>query len=151
MATKKKAKQVSRGKTAQAPSAKKKAASKKTTVKKKVAAKSSKAAAPTGLTAKRQQALQLMHIPELKELLRNNDQLVGGTKKVLVDRILYSIEHGGTPRCPECGIGRLRQDSSGNYHCPGGYDDDEYVDCGYYARENDIKRPDWQFGATGVV
>lgn len=47
-------------------------------------------------------------IPELKELLDDNDQLKGGTKAVLVARCADGSLYGALPRCPRCGGGKLK-------------------------------------------
>lgn len=70
---------------------------------------------------------------QLKELLRHNDQLLSGNKSVLVERVVDVYENGCLPRCPKCGIGRLKPAgiSGTRFVCPGGYDDDAYVPCRY--------------------
>lgn len=59
-------------------------------------------------------------IPELKEMLRKNQQKVTGTKPELVDRVAEGMVLGAIPQCNSCGGGRLRFDGSG-YTCPGKY------------------------------
>ena len=82
-------------------------------------------------------------------MLRTNDQLTGGTKTELVDRILDRVEQGNLPRCPQCFLGRLRVHTNGTFSCPGGYDDDEYQACDFVAVT--IERPPWQFETPGLV
>jgi len=72
-----------------------------------------------------------LKISALKDLLRHNDQLLSGKKAELVDRVVDRYEHGNLPRCPSCGIGRLKPtgQSGTRFVCPGGYDDDKYTHC----------------------
>lgn len=42
-------------------------------------------------------------MPQLKARLRENDQLVGGTKGALIQRIKECVVFGCLPRCPKCG------------------------------------------------
>ena len=91
-----------------------------------------------------------LNIPDLKSCLRENQQLLGGTKPELVDRCVDRKLYGNLPRCPECSIGRLKvsyklafgHEGKGTFTCPGGYDDDQYVRCGF--RSNDVDRPEWK-------
>jgi hypothetical protein len=92
-----------------------------------------------------------MTIPELRVLLRTNDQITTGTKDKLVKRILDCVKHGALPRCPSCGLGRLKISKYSGFRCPGGYDDDEYVFCGFTAGVDEIERPAWQFQTPGLV
>ncbi len=77
-------------------------------------------------------------------MLRANDQITGGTRNELVDRIVDRVEHGNLPRCPQCFVGRLRVRADGSFSCPGGYDDDEYQECNYHAAAGAVERPAWQ-------
>lgn len=88
-----------------------------------------------------------LKIPQLKDLLRHNDQLVGGNKADLLARVVECYEHGCLPRCPECGVGRLKLTgaSGSRLTCPGGYDDDQYVRCFYSVAADGIARPVFQF------
>lgn len=47
-------------------------------------------------------------IPNLKNCLRANLQLLGGTKPELVERCVDRKLYGNLPKCPQCGIGRLK-------------------------------------------
>ena len=86
----------------------------------------------------------------LKEMLRRNDMKVSGTKSELMDRIADCKMYGVQPRCPECGTGRLRVTYStqwghkgqGAWKCPGYFDDDTFVRCGFKSDET-LERPDW--------
>eukprot|EP00039_Didymoeca_costata_P003663 m.68978 g.68978 ORF g.68978 m.68978 type:complete len:366 (+) comp12016_c0_seq1:233-1330(+) len=82
-------------------------------------------------------------IPELKEMLRNNSQLVGGTKKELISRIVYCIEYGCLPRCQKCGGGRLKKNGR-SFKCPGFMDDDEFQYCGFTSNGSDLTFPEWR-------
>ena len=137
---------------------KKPAAKAKVTAKKKIVAKKTPRAkkapvvkAPPSIETQRKAALAAKTIPELKALLRANDQLTGGTKGELVSRALDCVEHGNLPRCPQCFLGRLRVRADGSFSCPGGYDDDEYKACGYVAPKGSLERPPWQFETAGIV
>jgi hypothetical protein len=84
-------------------------------------------------------------IPALKSCLRANDQLLGGTKPELVDRCVDRKLYGSIPRCPQCGLGKLKVSyrqafghrGEGRFTCPGGYDDDAYQPCHYRAERVD--------------
>jgi hypothetical protein len=85
----------------------------------------------------------------LKACLRANDQLLAGTKGDLVERCVDRSVYGNLPRCPHCGIGRLKvayprkygHEGMGTFTCPGGYDDDEYKRCSF--RTTSVERPQW--------
>ena len=85
----------------------------------------------------------------LKACLRANDQLLTGTKVDLVERSVDRSVYGNLPRCPHCGIGRLKvayprkygHGGMGTFTCPGGYDDDEYKRCSF--RTTSVERPQW--------
>ena len=109
-----------------------------------------KAKAARQLKKQRRDALDVLTLPELKRMLKLNEQITTGTKGKVVKRILDCIENGCLPRCPQCGLGRLKVASHG-FRCPGGYDDDEYMYCGFAANENEIERPVWQFTTPGLV
>ena len=96
-------------------------------------------------------SLGAMKVPELKERLRANDQIVTGSKSELIDRVADGITNGALPRCPQCGLGRLRVSKWGGYYCPGGYDDDEYEDCRYKVREDELERVPWVFGSSKIA
>lgn len=127
------------------------------------APKVAKAPKASSLDHQRRQLLDTKTIPELKQLLKRNDQVSTGTKNKLIKRILECVTKGAFPRCPSCGIGRLKVGSAWivsdegevTYHkgfkCPGGYDDDEYVFCGFIAKLGEIERPAWKFEAPGSL
>ena len=68
----------------------------------------------------------------------------------LVERCIDRKLWGNLPRCPSCGIGRLKvaytraygHGGQGTFTCPGGYDDDAYTPCFY--RTNAVERPIWR-------
>jgi hypothetical protein len=108
-----------------------------------------KAGKPPSVATQRKQLLDGKTIPELRLMLRKNDQITTGNKSKLVKRILECVEHGGLPRCPQCGLGRLKVSKPAGFRCPGGYDDDEYVFCGFTAGFDELERPAWQFETPG--
>ena len=68
-----------------------------------------------------------MHVDELKEVLKANEQLLGGSKDELAARCTEGELHGGLPACPTCGIGRLHcthQGQLATYTCPGYFDNE---------------------------
>ena len=68
-----------------------------------------------------------MHVDELKEVLKANEQLLGGSKEELEERCTDGELHGGLPACPTCGIGRLHVTYDGEqatYACPGYFDNE---------------------------
>jgi len=84
-----------------------------------------------------------MNVPDLKKRLQANDQLVGGSKGELVERIADCIVNGYLPRCPKCFGGKIKKSGTG-YFCPGSYDDDKFVSCSWKGKEGDISRPAWK-------
>ena len=111
-----------------------------------------KAAAVQGEAARRQAYEELfggLPIEQLKGCLRANQQLLSGNKADLVERCVDRKLYGNLPRCPQCGLGRLKvvyasllgHGGQGAFTCPGGYDDDEYVRCSYRAQS--AERPPW--------
>jgi len=89
--------------------------------------------------------LEALSVPDLKERLKLNEQILSGNKKELIDRIAECAVNGGLPKCPKCGGGRLKTNKSG-YTCPGYYDDDEFKTCDYTAKS--VTRTPWKM-ATG--
>jgi hypothetical protein len=88
-------------------------------------------------------------INDLKTMLRANDQLTGGTRGELVERVVDRVVNGNLPRCPQCYVGRLRVNAKGKFSCPGGYDDDEYQECSFTGVAGSIERPAWQVQTPG--
>jgi len=95
-------------------------------------------------------ALTAMTIPDLKQRLQANDQIVGGTKGDLIERIADCITNGALPRCPKCFGGRIKKKGSG-YFCPGSYDDDKFVSCSWTGTDSGISRPAWKTEAGKLV
>lgn len=93
------------------------------------------------LSDEQEQALGSMKIDDLKQRLRDNDQVMTGTKQELLDRIRNCVANGCLPRCPKCFGGRLKKGSKG-YYCPGSYDDDKFLRCSY--KSNDCERVPWK-------
>jgi hypothetical protein len=84
-------------------------------------------------------------IPQLKDRLRANDQVVGGTKAELAQRIKACLRYGCLPRCPQCFIGKLkwRARPGGSLYCPGGHDGDHLVFCRFSCSFGDVDMPKW--------
>ena len=62
--------------------------------------KAPKAPKPTSLVTQRRNALNDKTLPELKALLKTNDQVTTGTKGKLVKRIVECVTNGCLPRFP---------------------------------------------------
>jgi len=81
---------------------------------------------------------------DLKALLRQNDQKIGGKKPELVDRIADAKVLGKIPRCPNCSGGRPTfNHSTGIYHCVGFQDDDKFRWCQKKFTMSEITRESW--------
>ena len=68
-----------------------------------------------------------MHVDELKEVLKANEQLLGGSKDELATRCTEGELRGALPACPTCGVGRLHVAYRGDqatYTCPGYFDNE---------------------------
>mmetsp|Transcript_10259 Transcript_10259/g.14072 ORF Transcript_10259/g.14072 Transcript_10259/m.14072 type:complete len:238 (-) Transcript_10259:332-1045(-) len=92
--------------------------------------------------------LEGYNVDELKERLRDNDQVSTGTKGELQERIAECIVDGCFPRCPKCGLGKVKKDAKG-YFCPGGYDDDKYKRCSW--KSKNVDRPQWKVAKGNLV
>jgi len=94
--------------------------------------------------------LNAMSIPDLKDRLKENDQVVGkANKNDLITRIAACIVEGCFPRCPKCFGGKLKEATDGTYFCPGAFDDDKFAFCSYKADTSD--RPAWKPAAGKLV
>lgn len=90
-----------------------------------------------------------MTIDQIKHQLREQNQLLKGTKAELVERAVDCRVWGLLPRCPECGGGKLKvsyhngSDPSGGqtFKCPGFYDEDHFHFCSFSS--TDVERPAW--------
>jgi hypothetical protein len=83
-------------------------------------------------------------------VLRGNDQLVGGAKDELVERCVDGELNGGLPKCPKCGIGRLKVSGhDGTLYCPGYFEEaaDAYMPCGFRAAPDKVTRLPWKVKA----
>lgn len=81
---------------------------------------------------------------ELKDILRKNDQKIGGEKSELAERIADGVVLGAIPKCPNCGGGRPRFDyKKGTYFCPGYRDDVDFVNCKKTYSLADLVRKSW--------
>jgi len=112
----------------------------------------SSASSPVDEAAQLEEAEQVfscLPVHELKSCLRANEQLLSGNKGELMNRCVDRKVYGNLPKCPECGVGRLKvtytttagHAGQGSFSCPGGYDDDEYKRCSY--RTKSVVRPAW--------
>ena len=110
-------------------------------------AKGKKAGKPPSIEKQRKDLLEQKTVDELKAMLKANEQITTGNRGELVKRVLDCVEHGGMPRCPQCGLGRIKVSKWSGFYCPGGYDDDEYMACDFKATE--IERPAWKFETPG--
>lgn len=98
-----------------------------------------KAAAGQKLTAAEKKSIQKAieelsekNLEALKQMMRDNDQKVGGTKPELVQRAAEGKVLGAIPRCPLCSGGKPTFDiKTGLYTCKGFMDDDEWAPCSY--------------------
>lgn len=89
---------------------------------------------------------------DLKQVLRDNKQQVGGKKDELVQRCVDGEMYGGLPTCPRCKKGRLRVEyatvtghgGQGEWSCPGYFDSEVMarVQCGFCA--SNVKRTPWR-------
>jgi hypothetical protein len=119
----------------------------------------------TKLSALQRAALETLSVNELRERLKDNDQIATGNRAQLCERIREAITRGAMPRCPKCQGGRIRRaetDASGKiiprkgstkhsmrYECPGSFDDDRFVRCSFAA--NTITRVPWVVASDGVI
>eukprot|EP00742_Colponemidia_sp_Colp-10_P013792 GILJ01015609.1.p1 GENE.GILJ01015609.1~~GILJ01015609.1.p1 ORF type:complete len:1033 (+),score=99.80 GILJ01015609.1:1-3099(+) len=89
-------------------------------------------------------------VPQLKAMLKLNDQVLGGTKDVLLDRVVDGMVNGALPRCPSCRLGHLRYNKLDEvYTCPGYHEGPEAgVKCGFTAK--DIERNPWK-GMSHII
>jgi len=78
---------------------------------------------------------------QLKEMLGHNEQIQQGNKADLVKRIRDCRKNGCLPRCPKCGVGRLKKKGQ-QYVCPGGMEDEHFIKCSYTAKN--VERPAWE-------
>jgi len=87
---------------------------------------------------------------KLKAMLELNAQKKSGTKDELIERCVDGKLYGALPRCLDCGGGILRvsypskygHGGKGRYSCPGYYEDEGYIRCGFSA--TDVERAEWQ-------
>jgi hypothetical protein len=89
---------------------------------------------------------QSMHVEDLKEVLRANEQLLGGLKDELVERCVDGEMHGGLPKCTTCGIGRLKvSEHDAHLYCPGYWDEAAavFVRCAFRASPDKVARIPW--------
>ena len=65
-----------------------------------------------------------MKLPSLKDYLRWNDQMLKGTKDVVLNKVIDIAVRGRFPRCQDCG-GKIAidEDNDESVKCGGGWDD----------------------------
>ena len=81
---------------------------------------------------------------QLKEICKNNEQLVSGAKLDLIERVADGRTLGRIPKCSTCGLGVLRfNQKSGRYYCPGYMQYDVWKSCGKSYDGKDIQRLEW--------
>eukprot|EP00854_Cymbomonas_tetramitiformis_P021667 gene21667-26060_t len=75
-----------------------------------------------------------MNVGQLKQVLKANHQLLGGTKDELAARCVDGEKWGALPTCPMCGKGRLKvayqghgHGGQGTFSCPGFFDEDSKI------------------------
>jgi hypothetical protein len=84
-------------------------------------------------------------VDELKEMLRKNDQIIGGNKTELINRIADAKVLGAIPRCPRCSGGRPKFDpKTSTYKCPGFQDDDKWRFCNKKYTFEELPREKWR-------
>eukprot|EP00586_Coscinodiscus_wailesii_P018785 CAMPEP_0172510212 /NCGR_PEP_ID=MMETSP1066-20121228/227029_1 /TAXON_ID=671091 /ORGANISM="Coscinodiscus wailesii, Strain CCMP2513" /LENGTH=421 /DNA_ID=CAMNT_0013289079 /DNA_START=394 /DNA_END=1659 /DNA_ORIENTATION=+ len=80
---------------------------------------------------------------ELKDVLRWNKQMVGGTKDILLQRILDGHVNGRLGLCPTCSEGKLKLEDDGEtVKCPGWFDKENMMrhPCFYTCKRADAPR-----------
>ena len=83
------------------------------------------------------------NIDGLKDVLRYNRQFLGGTKDVLIQRIVDGHVYGRLGSCPSCSKGRLKLNDEGDVvSCPGYYDEEvgARMSCYYSIGKEDANR-----------
>ena len=69
--------------------------------------------------------------PELKALLRANDQHVSGSRGELLERVIERSTNGALPKCPRCYGGKLHLAGKHLMECKGFHDGDRLVYCAW--------------------
>jgi len=83
-----------------------------------------------------------MNVSELKDLLRWNNQILGGTKGFVLFKVIDGILHGRLSVCPMCqGNLKFVDDDYEKIHCSGTYDEDigRRIPCSYVTSRLDSK------------
>jgi len=80
-------------------------------------------------------------VDTLKKMLKLNDQVCGGKKVDLIERVAECKVLGIVPRCPLCSGGKPKF-QAGYYYCPGYMDDDAFQECTWISR--DLERTPWK-------
>ena len=84
-------------------------------------------------------------LPELKDMCRQNQMKISGTKPELLERIADAKILGVIPKCPHCGGGRPKLDvKTMTYHCAGYRDDVDFVNCHKTIAYSALPRTPWQ-------
>jgi hypothetical protein len=83
-----------------------------------------------------------LKVLELKHILRENGQHVTGRKAFLVEQIIDGEKYGRLSHCPECREGRLKllENSSDTIFCPGYFDREQVIPCGYWCPSSQAPR-----------
>mmetsp|Transcript_33802 Transcript_33802/g.46810 ORF Transcript_33802/g.46810 Transcript_33802/m.46810 type:complete len:410 (+) Transcript_33802:112-1341(+) len=81
---------------------------------------------------------------QLKQVLKNNLQLLGGTKSELVERCVDGETHGALPKCPICAKATVKvNDKTKEYFCPGFFDDSMKVRMSCPFKAPQVERLSW--------
>lgn len=95
-----------------------------------------------------QRMFEKMTVDEMKHQLREQDQLITGHRRELIERCADLRTYGLLPRCPQCGGGKLHvryrlpvaHEGMGRFRCPGFYEEDHFHWCKYRS-EREYRAP----------
>lgn len=97
------------------------------------------------LVEEKKVALTKLSVAQLKNLLRLNNQLIGGNKPDLVDRVAYGQVHGALPKCQKCYGGSLHWDKARvQFFCKGFMDDDTFKYCSKRWEPEEVEHLPWR-------
>ena len=85
------------------------------------------------------------NLEELKDYLRWNQQVLKGTKPLLLMKCMDGHLNGRLARCPLCHEGRLNLEVDDTVQCSGYFDEDTHqrVACNYSSKDADAPRSKW--------